>query len=223
MSDILTPAHRAVLSAVGKSDLRSRVYFTGGTLLAAHYLHHRRSFDLDFFSDDLLDDLLVADAIRFISKTARARKVRLVTYPNRRQYFLQFDKKNEIKLEIVYFPFPAVNRRMVLPKFKVTADSLRDIAVNKTHASFERDAPRDAFDLYIIMKKRGWKLADLLRDVERKFGTVIDPVHLGARIVGALERLDEVKPLFIGRPPTAAAMISFFKSEANSYLRTHLQ
>lgn len=223
MSDLLTPAHRAVLDAVGKSDLRPRVYFTGGTLLAAHYLHHRRSFDLDFFSDDLLDDLLVASAVRFVAKTARAKKIRSVTYPNRRQYFLQFNEKKEIKFELVYFPFPSVSRRITLPEFNITADSLRDIATNKTHACFERDAPRDAFDLYVIMKKRGWKLADLLRDVERKFGTIIDPVHLGARIISALERLSEIEPLFIGRPPATTQMITFFKAETTAFLRNHLR
>jgi predicted nucleotidyltransferase component of viral defense system len=31
--------------------LRERFYFTGGTALSEYYLHHRRSIDLDFFSE----------------------------------------------------------------------------------------------------------------------------------------------------------------------------
>lgn len=62
----LTNVQREVLLAVGQSELAGHVYFTGGTLLAYHYLQHRRSLDLDFFSDNLLDDFFVAQTTRGI-------------------------------------------------------------------------------------------------------------------------------------------------------------
>lgn len=48
---ILTPAHEIILSTLAKSDLADRFYWTGGTLLSHYYLHHRKSFDLDFFTE----------------------------------------------------------------------------------------------------------------------------------------------------------------------------
>ena len=49
--DILTPFQKQILTAVGHSPLKSSFYLTGGTALAAYYLQHRYSEDLDFFTD----------------------------------------------------------------------------------------------------------------------------------------------------------------------------
>jgi hypothetical protein len=45
-----TPLMREVMQTVGQSDLVSRFYLAGGTALALQ-LGHRRSVDLDFFSE----------------------------------------------------------------------------------------------------------------------------------------------------------------------------
>jgi hypothetical protein len=66
----LNPFQCDLLTAVGKSELGQQVYFTGGTLLAYHYLRHRKSLDLDFFSDELLDDLFVAGQIQALASWA---------------------------------------------------------------------------------------------------------------------------------------------------------
>ncbi|MEM3581666.1 MAG: nucleotidyl transferase AbiEii/AbiGii toxin family protein, partial [Candidatus Bathyarchaeia archaeon] len=47
---VLTPLQRRLLAEIGRSSLRSDFYLTGGTALAAFYLHHRYSLDLDFFT-----------------------------------------------------------------------------------------------------------------------------------------------------------------------------
>jgi len=47
----LNALQRQVLDLFARSALREKFYWTGGTLLSAVYLHHRRSEDLDFFSD----------------------------------------------------------------------------------------------------------------------------------------------------------------------------
>lgn len=93
--DILTSDHRRVLDVLGKSELAPHIYFTGGTLLSYQYLQHRSSLDVDLFSDDLLEDELVARAIAFTSKTLGV-KTRYMRYPSRWQYFFVFPK-DEIK------------------------------------------------------------------------------------------------------------------------------
>ncbi len=40
-----------VIKLLGESSLRDRFYWTGGTLLAEKYLHHRESYDVDLFTD----------------------------------------------------------------------------------------------------------------------------------------------------------------------------
>lgn len=222
MRNDLTPGQRAILSAIGVGELQSFVYFTGGTLLASRYLHHRRSLDVDIFSEELLDDVLVTRAIRAVVKSVGATNARHVRYPSRWQYFLTVGNE-EVKCDVVYFPFPALGKRMRLPEFNLLADSLRDIAANKIHACHERAAVRDAFDLYLICTKKQWTIPALIADVERKFSISIDPVHFIARAQTALDQLDDMRPLFIGKPPPLAAMRAFFDNTARRHLRRVLR
>lgn len=221
MRSALTSAQRAILIAVGASDLQPLVYFTGGTLLASRYLHHRRSLDVDLFSESLPDDLLVARAMRDVGNHVAASRVHHVRFPSRWQYFLTIGTE-EVKCDIVYFPFPAVGRRVRDAAINLPVDSLRDIAVNKTHACYERAAPRDAFDLYTILHTKRWNMPAMLSGVEQKFGIAVDLPHLIARIHGALDHLDDMRPLYIGTPPPVTAMRSFFDDAARAHLRTHL-
>lgn len=221
MRSALTSAQRAILIAVGASELQPLVYFTGGTLLASRYLHHRRSLDVDLFSESLPDDLLVARAMWDVGSRVGASRVQHVRFPNRWQYLLTIGTE-DVKCDVVYFPFPAVGRRTHDAAFNLPVDSLRDIAVNKTHACYERAAPRDAFDLYTILQKKRWSIPMMLEGVERKFGVVVDLPHLVARIHGALDHLDDMRPLYIGKPRSATAMRSFFDDAVRMHLRKHL-
>jgi hypothetical protein len=58
--NILTPLQQKFLSAVsGNKKIPSSFYLTGGTALAAYYLKHRYSEDLDFFSKTNIDILSI--------------------------------------------------------------------------------------------------------------------------------------------------------------------
>jgi predicted nucleotidyltransferase component of viral defense system len=48
----LTADQHRLLAALAASPLAGTFYLTGGTALAAFYLHHRVSDDLDLFSED---------------------------------------------------------------------------------------------------------------------------------------------------------------------------
>lgn len=219
--EILTQNHRRILVELGKSKLAPKIYFTGGTLLAYQYLHHRYSLDVDIFSDDLLDDLFVTKAMQDLSKKVGAKKLRYTKYPSRWQYFFEF-KDSEMKCDIVYFPFPNIGKRIKLKEFGLHGDSLLDIAVNKVHACYEREASRDAFDLYVILKKQNWTLQSLLKGVEEKFGASIDLVHLVARLMTATDLLDDMRPLFIGSPPKKKELQDYFKSISTHHLKKEI-
>lgn len=198
------------------------MYWTGGTLLTVHYLHHRRSKDVDVFSESLPDDLTVAAAMRDIARAAGATTPRHVRFPNRWQYFLDVSRGEELKLEIVYFPFPALGKRPIVPAYGLRIDSLRDLAANKAHAAFERAEPRDALDLYAILRKQRWTLARVVRDVEQKFGITLDTVHLVARLQEAAAGLLDLRPLAVGKLPSPKTISDFFQAHANRALRKTL-
>ena len=48
----LLPEQRELLGALAGSELGARFQVAGGTAIAAFYLHHRESEDLDLFSPD---------------------------------------------------------------------------------------------------------------------------------------------------------------------------
>jgi predicted nucleotidyltransferase component of viral defense system len=50
---LLTRDQKDLLLRFRDSPLCRRFYLTGGTALAAFYLHHRLSEDLDFFSENV--------------------------------------------------------------------------------------------------------------------------------------------------------------------------
>ena len=50
--DLLTPLQRKLLHEIGKTPLRDDFFLTGGTALAALYLHHRYSVELDLFTEN---------------------------------------------------------------------------------------------------------------------------------------------------------------------------
>lgn len=64
-----TPTQRTIVSAVAKSNLAKQFYFTGGTALAACYLHHRESEDLDFFSETDFENQEVIDFMHDLAGT----------------------------------------------------------------------------------------------------------------------------------------------------------
>ncbi len=43
--------------------LSSNFYFTGGTALSLYYLQHRKSIDLDFFSESEFDPQIIFDIV----------------------------------------------------------------------------------------------------------------------------------------------------------------
>lgn len=48
---ILTPLQEEFIYTFSKSPLKNRFFLTGGTALAAFYLEHRYSDDMDFFTE----------------------------------------------------------------------------------------------------------------------------------------------------------------------------
>lgn len=209
----LTALQKDVLFHVGKGFFGKNFYWTGGTLLSYLYFSHRFSVDLDFFSDDLFRDEEYLEAINILKKNIQADKITQTIQNNRRLYFIEKGTEN-VKLEFVYFPFPATGKRKTLKEFSVKTDSLSDIMVNKTLSTYQRNEVKDVYDLYwYLINKPEYNLNKLILLVEKKFGVAIEPILLLEKINELCEKLDGLKPLLLEKEPDLTRKIKTFFQE----------
>lgn len=167
--NVLTPVQERFLSSFFVEDRTSEpFYLSGGTALAAYYLHHRYSDDLDFFTRD-------SDALRFIDqrvqRAATAAGLEVERQEPREEvtrYVFSGDPHPEhrlAKIELIYDtpPYFAPPRRFGI----IHVDDLVCIAVNKLtiHTRFD---PKDYVDLYLIIRSGAYQLEDLIPLAKQK-------------------------------------------------------
>lgn len=185
---LLTKGQIAILEAVGgDAFLSKQFYLTGGTALAAFYLHHRYSEDLDFFSEDEIDHLSLNVFFTHLKKSLPIEKVDFQRSYNRNLYFLHMGGE-VLKTEFTYFPFPRIEKNV--RAYNVSIDSLIDIAVNKLFTIYQRTAARDYIDLYAICATGNMTLERLMSQAKAKFDWPIDPLQLGTQLINAREARD---------------------------------
>ena len=188
MVEILTKDQVAVLLLIGKNpSMTKQFYLTGGTPLAAFYLQHRYSEDLDFFSEEEIDPAALNVFFRDTKQELGFTSIDFQSSLNRNLFFLQFES-GVLKMEFTYFPFPRIEHGA--KEYGIELDSLLDIAVNKLFTIYQRTKARDYIDLYLICQKAGFTISDLIMKAKAKFDWHIDPVQLGTQFVKAEEAPD---------------------------------
>ncbi len=188
--EILTIYQQQFLEFASKQDYISKnFYLTGGTALAAFYLHHRLSEDLDFFSEKEEVNLRVLTRIlgKF-EKQIKAAKIEQRSTFGIHNFFFHFSDKEVLKIDFSYYPFPRIERGA---KFKnIIIDSIYDIAVNKVHTIAMQPRARDYIDIYFLLKKKGYSFKNLLMKTKVKFDWHIDAVQLGVQLLKARDTKD---------------------------------
>lgn len=225
MSNIqLSKFQKDILNFFGKNSFAKNFYWTGGTLLAYKYLHHRISIDLDFFSNDLFTDDQYLTFLNELKNQVMAKKITLTLQQNRRLYLVKRDGE-AVKLELVYFPFQKIEKKFFLSEFSLRVDSLTDIIVNKTLSTYQRNEPKDVFDLYCYLSnKPKHNLQGLIKLVERKFGVAIEPVMLLAKINELAAQLDSLSPLLVVPQKDLKRKTKiFFQNIFNSIVRKQIE
>ncbi|MEI6510957.1 MAG: nucleotidyl transferase AbiEii/AbiGii toxin family protein [Candidatus Uhrbacteria bacterium] len=182
-NQILTPDQIAFLERIGQTPfLTERFYLTGGTPLAAFYLGHRYSEDLDFFSEQEVD----IAALNAFWQDAKAGlgilKIDAQQSYNRNLFFFHL-ASGVLKAEFTYFPFPRIETGPV--RYGIETESTIDIAVNKLFTIYQRTKARDYIDLYCICQKQGYDIADLIKKARMKFDYHIDLLQLGTQFFKA--------------------------------------
>lgn len=173
---IITKNQEAILFRIRESEyLRSRVYFTGGTVLSAYYLKHRYSDDLDLFSETKLDNQTIftlvsqwSSELKFVFTSQISEVVQM--------YMLKFKDGSEFKVDFAYYPYKRL--KVGMRKDGLDIDSLLDIAVNKTLTISQRTDVKDFVDFYYLEQKFG--IWDLIKGLRIKFRIETDPFLMAA-------------------------------------------
>jgi predicted nucleotidyltransferase component of viral defense system len=197
MSEILNQLQGDLLLSFFHLPSTERFVLTGGTALAAYYLHHRLSEDLDLFTLDSEAFEQVAPSARSLAEALDATCDDRRLSPHLHQAF--FSRGDEqVKIDIVLDVGPWFGTPRDFGGIRV--DALENIAANKIVATFGRATPRDFADLYFILKETDLALDDLL-DMAKQKDTGLHEFYLAGWIHQEAPKLrtlpSMIKPLDI--------------------------
>ena len=211
MGPILTKKQKLALELIAQTSLAQEFYFSGGTALAYYYLKHRRSEDLDFFSQKEFDPQSVFVNLKSFQTSLGYISIDFQQSFNRNLFFLRFAHNYVLKLEFTFYPFSQVEQPML--KDGLLIDSALDIAVNKLFTISQKPRGRDYFDLYFLVKKYHFNLKNLRMLAKQKFDWHVDPLQLATRFYEVDEHLDD--PIIL-KQLKENELTNFFKLQARS-------
>lgn len=222
----LTNAQEKALKLLAASPLGQIFYWTGGTLLAHHYLKHRKSFDLDFFSEQPFSFGEVDLLAQAIKDAIGATKVSYKKIFDRHEFL--FENKQTLRIEFVYYNHEKKTLKQRAKLHGIFIDSLDDIAANKTVALFDRNEPKDVFDLYFLLTKKGFTVDKLLAFTRQKFGVSFTEGSFWSETFKSFPLLYSLKPLVEGKTEKEAVTLlktieEYFKERSAAFLRKHLR
>ena len=198
----LTPLQASFLEHFFAAKAGQRFYLTGGTALAAFYLHHRVSVDLDLFT---LDDLALREADLLIPQLAAGLGCRLGAVRRTehfREIFIEPESGDPLKIDLVRDFGPQYGEHVSFGP--VIVDSIENIGANKLTAILSRTEPKDFVDLYFILRA-GYDFGDLLARAQTK-DLGMHPFYLA----GSLRQVRNFRRLPATTPPLTLLDLQHF-------------
>lgn len=196
----LTDTQKAIFEVIKATPLVNTFYWTGGTLLSYHFLHHRKSFDLDFFTEKPFS----YDALIPFTKQLKTR-LYLSTLPEKkiadRWEFLIDTGSEQTRCEFVYYNGDKKRLSPCTWEGGIMIDSLPDLAANKTMAYIDRNEVKDLLDVYTLLKKRTFTVRRLLAMVEKKFGAAFSEFTFWSESAKSLKNLDAMRVYLLEQDP----------------------
>ncbi len=120
-------------------EIRDRFYLGGGTALALQY-GHRKSNDLDFFTQRTFD-------VERLSQIILALKGAIISEEQATLHVVV----NHIKLSFFHYPYPLLQPVKYFVGLPIA--SIEDIACMKAVAISQRGEKKDFYDMYEILKR----------------------------------------------------------------------
>lgn len=165
--EILTPFQKQILTAVGHSPLSTSCYLTGGTTLAAYYLYHRYSEDLDFFTAVQESISTVTPFISQVASELGATVEFTRTFGSFVECFVSEPGGERVKLDFAFDTPYRLLPTQLDTRFGIQVDNVTDIACNKLSALFDRSEPKDFVDIYFICREL-MPFAELHKQAQQK-------------------------------------------------------
>ena len=156
------PATLALLKKIMQSPALQQFNLVGGTALALQ-IGHRISIDLDLFTEEDYDDVLVLQSLAPFGELDV-----LVNNPP----FLQL-KLDNIKVDFLKFPYPLIQDFTEMDQVRLV--TVENIAMMKLLAIARRGSKKDFVDLFFILKQ--YSLGELVQLFEKKLPH-IDMFHI---------------------------------------------
>jgi len=210
---LLTPFQQQIVEAIRKSPLQDQFYLTGGTALAAFYLHHRYSLDLDFFTADPTAVARVPAILEEIADHLDAQVTFTRTLGTFLQCFFQNMEGERVQLDFAQDSPYRLQPVQTDEEAGIQIENLIDIACNKLSALFDRAEPKDFVDIYFICQEV-MPLDELVEKTKQK--------HLGLDdywLAVALQRVEQIEllPRMI-KPVNLEDLKTFFLDEARKLM-----
>lgn len=179
--------------------------------MAEFYLKHRKSEDLDFFTQEELNLETIKRFTQSLQKLVPLDKIEyqhgfgLYTF-----FFYPKDEVAKYKIDFGQYLFGLIESPKVIDGLRV--ESLYDIAVDKAHTISVRPRLRDFIDLFLILQsKQNWQFGELTKKAQEKFEIIVDPFQLGENLLTVKELAD--MPIML-KKIDLKAMRHFFLKEA---------
>ncbi len=156
---VLTPRVRTVFRSVAPLLSEAGFYLGGGTAVALWY-GHRRSVDLDWFTEHQTDDVLVWERIlRQQEKPLELLQIAPQTLITR---------ISGIKVSLFSYPYPLLKPPVIWDAYQASIASPEDLLCMKLIAVQQRGTKRDFIDLYMLLQQ--FPFRESLALCRRKYG-----------------------------------------------------
>lgn len=166
--EILTSLQKNFLQSFFKTYLGEKFFLGAGTALAAFYLQHRLSEDLDLFTLDQDLDFDGVDAEVFkIGRKLNLKTEHHVSTPTFLQFVFEAPQGETLKVDIIR-EIP-VHFGEIKKIEGINVDSLENIAVSKVLSIYGRFDGKDFADFYLLVKEKKFNFDALLKKTKKKY------------------------------------------------------
>lgn len=220
----LNSTHKLILKLIIKSGLDKKFYWTGGTLLSHYYLHHRLSFDLDFFTDTVFSYDTLVPFMSMLKQDLGIKHLEPIKIYDRWEFIIH--KPESLRFEFVFYNHEKKRLSPLLAFQGILIDSLADISANKIIAMFDRNEPKDLFDIYTLLVQKKYTVSQLLDLTEKKFGVKFSEFSFWSECTKSFPLLESLRPYLLAKDKNKKDLLGnikeFFLSQGRNYLEEEL-
>lgn len=131
-------------------------------------------------------------------------------------------KPEKLRFEFVFYNHGKKRLSPLLTYQGILIDSLADISANKIMALFDRNEPKDLFDVYTLFIQKKYKIADLLDLTEKKFGVKFSEFSFWSECTKPFPLLNSLKPFLLPKDISNKYLLDtikeYFLSQGKDYL-----